>query len=470
MSAVGERLVDATDASAAEYSKPVRARLALDLAMRIGDALLGSGMSANDVVVLMLRITEGYGLRKVHIDVTYTALMATHYPAPGATPLTAIRIVESRRVDYTLAQRLEGLAGEIHDGLPLGAAIRAYEGIVTAPRPYPQWLATTANAAVGAAFVSMFAAPWKVLLITFLSGCVVDRLLAKLSGSGVPAFFRQLAAAALITLVAAGVRAAAAAGVGFFAVVDPTLLVTGGITMLVAGIMIVGAAQDAIDQFNVTAAARVFEVMMRTAGIIAGIILALHFARRVGAPVALSPNPVALGSLAAQFSGAVLTCVAFSLSNYARPATIALSGAMGFVAWACFSLACVAGVGQVTASALGALAAALVSTLLIRRTSIPGFALVSAALLPLVPGLALYNGLIQIVGVLPGSGTLPHGMASLFGAVAVAFGIAAGTSFGTYLGRPMADRLRWMRSRGRRRTRPPSVSESSSNIALTNDC
>jgi hypothetical protein len=37
--------------------------------------------------------------------------------------------------------------------------------------------------------------------------------------------------------------------VSWSAEIDPALLVTGGIVMLVAGAVIVGAAQDAIDQF-----------------------------------------------------------------------------------------------------------------------------------------------------------------------------------------------------------------------------
>jgi hypothetical protein len=52
--------------------------------------------------------------------------------------------------------------------------------------------------------------------------------------------------------------------------VDPTLVVVGGIVMLVAGMAIVGAAQNATDQFYVTASARLLDVVMRTVGIAVG--------------------------------------------------------------------------------------------------------------------------------------------------------------------------------------------------------
>jgi uncharacterized membrane protein YjjP (DUF1212 family) len=52
----------------------------------------------------------------------------------------------------------------------------------------------------------------------------------------------------------------------------------GGIVMLVAGMTIVGAAQDAIDQFYVTASARLLDVILRTAGIVVGIVASLELA------------------------------------------------------------------------------------------------------------------------------------------------------------------------------------------------
>jgi uncharacterized membrane protein YjjP (DUF1212 family) len=58
-----------------------------------------------------------------------------------------------------------------------------------------------------------------------------------------PPFFQQFAGAGLITLIAAGITEATAQGVSFLVGVDPTLVVVGGIVMLVAGMTIVGAAQ-----------------------------------------------------------------------------------------------------------------------------------------------------------------------------------------------------------------------------------
>ncbi len=427
------------------------AATALNLAMRVGDCLLSAGMSANDVVVVLLRITSAYQLTRVHIDVTYTSISASYYPERDAAPITCIRVVRPDVVDYSRVRELDKLSDDIQAGLSIDDAIARFERINAAPPPYPQWLSTAGNAGVGAAVALLFTTSWKIVLITFLAGCVVDRLLALLQRARVPPFFQQAAAAGLITMIAAGITAAGRHGVRFCTGLDPTLVVVGGIVLLVSGMTIVGAVQDAIDQFYVTASARVFEVAMLTAGIVVGIVLALKIAPQVGAPVYISPDPIGLGPLWAQFVGAALTSGFFAVWAYADLLTTALSAGTGLLGWAGYTAMIHSGAAEVPANAVGALAAALVATLIVRRTNIPGFALVSAALLPLVPGLSLYNGLLEIVGTSSTPANTSAGSSTLGLAVSVALGIAAGASLGTYLGRPLADQMRRIRTHTRRR-------------------
>jgi uncharacterized membrane protein YjjP (DUF1212 family) len=430
-----------------QLDSPVPAAGALDLAVQIAGCLLSAGMSANDVVVVALRITRTYGLRRVHFDVTYTSISASYYPAPGVPPITCIRTVQPDIIDYTQVRALDQLSTDIEHGLPLSDAAATFLAIRTARRRYPGWVSMLGNAGVGVGTVLLFTASWKVLLITLISGCLLDRLLVVLGRARVPPFFSQFAGAAMMTLIAAGAYAAGRRGVEVLAGVDPTVIVVGGIVMLVAGMTIVGAMQDAIDQFYVTASARVLEVVLLTAGIVVGIVAVLQIAFRVGAPVAISPDPVELGPLGAQFLGAGLICASFAVWAYADLATIALAAVIGLLGWAGYTATAAVGAGEVPANALGALAAAFVATLLIRRSSIPGFALVSAAILPLVPGLSLYNGLLQLTGTSPGSGDLAAGVGTLLLAVSIALGIAAGATLGTYLGRPIVDQLRRIRRR-----------------------
>lgn len=448
---------DPAEVGAERFARPaaacslVTAAAALNLASRVGDCLLSAGMSANDVVVVLLRITAAYRMTRVHIDVTYTSISASYYPGPQIAPITCIRVVRPDVVDYSRVRELDKLSDDIERGLSVEDAIATFERIDAAPHPYPQWLSTAGNAGVGAGVALLFTTSWKIVVITFLTGCVVDRLLALLERAQVPPFFQQAAAAGLITMVAAGITAAANHGVRFFTGLDPTLVVVGGIVMLVSGMTIVGAVQDAIDEFYVTAAARVFEVAMLTAGIVVGIVLALKVAPHLGAPLRISPDPIGLGALWAQFIGAALTSGLFALWAYADIVTTALSAAAGVLGWAGYTAMIRGGASEVPANAVGALAAALVATLIVRRTSIPGFALISAALLPLVPGLSLYHGLLEIVGTSAVPANTSAGSSTLALAVSVALGIAAGASLGAYLGRPLADQMRRIRTHTLRR-------------------
>jgi uncharacterized membrane protein YjjP (DUF1212 family) len=427
------------------------AHAALQLAMRMGDVLLSAGMSANDVVVFMLRVTHAYGLTGVHVDVTYTSISASAYHDPGQPPITSIRVVRPTVVDYTKVRRLDRLSTRIEAGLPIDEAAAALERIRSAPHPYPRWVSMLGNAGVGPAASLLFTTSWKIILITFLTGCLVDVMQRACERRRVPPFFQQLAAAGLITLVAAAIAYAGERGVAFFVGLDPTLVVVGGIVMLVAGMMIVGAFQDAIDQFYVTASARVFEVFMRTAGVVAGIVVALRLAQQVGAPLTISAKAPAFGSLGAQFAAVGLIAVLFALSAYADMVTIVLAAGVALVGWLTFTSLIRVGVGEIPADTLAALVAATLTTLLVRRTSVPGFGLITAALLPLVPGLAIYRGLLQLVGTAPGTADPAVGSTGLLHALGIAFGIGAGASLGIYLGRPIVDQVRRMTFRNRRR-------------------
>ena len=163
-------------------------------------------------------------------------------------------MVQPDDIDYSKVREVARLEERIRGGLPIDEATRAFDRIQEAPHRYPQWVAMIGNAGVSAG-----AAVHHIVEdhpATFLTGLIVDRMLAAMEHWRVPPFFQQFAGAGLITLVAAGITEAAAQGVTLFVGVDPTLVVVGGIVMLVAGMTIVGAAQDAIDQFYVTASAR----------------------------------------------------------------------------------------------------------------------------------------------------------------------------------------------------------------------
>jgi uncharacterized membrane protein YjjP (DUF1212 family) len=419
----------------------------LDLAMSIGERLLVSGMSANDVVVQMLRVTRAYGLSSVHVDLTYTSIGVTHHRGPTRRPLSMVRIVQPVVVDYSKAREISRLLTRIEAGLGIAEARAAYDEIFWAPPPYSRRIALLGSGGIAAGVSLTFSTSWLLALIAFAAATAAESLLRWLHARRVPPFFAQATVAGGITMIAAGVHQLGRRGVPMFEDMDPTLIVVGGIVMLLAGVMIVGAVQDAIDQFYVTASARLLEVVMRTGGIVAGILVAVRVLDVWNISFLVVNTPGSSAPLWAQFVGAGLISLSFAVYCFADVATAALTALVGLVGYATYAALVDAGTSEIVANTTAALAVGGLATLLVRGTDAPGFGMESGALLPLVPGLALLNGLLEMTGGDPANPAIVAGGRSLFLALLVALGIAAGATLGTYLGRPVNDQLRRLRRR-----------------------
>jgi uncharacterized membrane protein YjjP (DUF1212 family) len=419
----------------------------LDLSMRIGDHLLASGMSANDVVVQMLRITRGYGLSGVHVDLTYTSISVTHHRGPSRQPLTVTRVVQPLVVNYSKVREIDRLLARIEDGLGIDQATAAYERISFDPTPYPRWVSALGAGGIAAGASLMFSASWVIVLIAFLAATGLDRMHWELANRRVPPFFSQALISGSMTMIAAGVHELGRRGWWPFEGLDPSLIVVGGIVMLLAGVMIVGAVQDAIDQFYVTASARMLEVVMRTGGIVAGILVALSILEGQGVSFEVMNDPVSEAPLWAQFAGAAMISLSFAVYCYADLVTIALTVLVGQVGWASYLTMVAADRSELVSNAVGALAVGFLATLVVRRTHAPGFGMETGGLLPLVPGLTILNGLLEMMAREPDNPAIVAGGRTLLVGILVALGIATGATLGTYFGRPVSEQVRRMRRR-----------------------
>ncbi len=427
---------------------PILTRKALDLAMRVAEMMLSHGASANDVTLNALRITKAFGLKAVHVDVTYTSISVSHYRGHDREPLTTLRVVRARSIDYTRLQRLQALVHRIEEEQDVDEAFEVFAAIVRAPHPYRRWVVTFGNAGVAAAVCVLLNASFLITIVAFLASAAIDLLIGWLARKQVPPFFMQVFAAAIPTVAATALMAGAYQGITWLEGVRPELIVAGGIVMMLSGLSVVGAAQDAIDGYYVTAGARSFEVVILTLGIVVGILMTLQLAQRVGIPVVLSGAAPPLGSLAQQLGGALLISAFFAISTYAGPRTVVLCAGMGVLGWVGYLAGTLIGLGSISSSAVGAFVAAMVSVHLGRRLAVPSLALTTAALVPLMPGSMVYRGLLEIM-VHAGSRTsFGEGTMTLLNAAGVGLALAAGASLGTYLARPGRSNLRHASPRG----------------------
>lgn len=411
---------------------------ALRLTMTVADFLLSMNVPASDVVGISLDITNRYCKRKVSIDISSTVLMFSQDRGNNREPLTLIRTSIGRAVNVTTIQALQEMADEIHLGkLSLEKAEKRLQKIIDKPKEHPRWLLDLGNASISAGVGALLSGSLPIIIITFVVGGFISHMLIILAEEQMPAFFIQATAAAMTTMIAAIIIWLSNNGVDYLGSFDPNLIIIGGIVMLVSGLAIVGAVEDAIDEYYVTANARILRVTMMTAGIIAGIIFGLYLANKIGVNLTVNANKPVLNIRSWQYIGALMIAGGYALSTHARIKAIVLSAAIGAASWAVYII----GLGHFTQVVSVFLAAAVVgsiATLVSRWLRVPSTMLITAGVIPLVPGLSLFNGLMALIIHTSDTATkIEPGAGLLLNALMVALAIAAGASLGRLVTRPV---------------------------------
>lgn len=416
---------------------------ALRLTMTIADQLISMGVAASDVVHMALGITRTYCTRRVHIDVSHTIITLSQDRGIDREPLTVVRTIMAQQTNYQTIQQLQELANGIKDRkYTLTAAEKRLDTILKNPRHYPTWVSYLAGGGLSAGVSILFSGSIQIILLSFSVGTIISWLLARLGRLGIPTFFIQAIAAGFVTLTAAALTWLVRADyIDIISHINPTLIVIGGIVLLVAGMMIVGAFQDAIDEYYVTASARILKVVMMTGGIVMGVVIGLSVSKSFGVEFVASPDRLSLSSIGYQYLGAGIIAASFALGNHARLRGLLLAGAIGVLGYWCMLIATEFPVGQIASYGIAAGIVGFGATAISRAWRIPSMATISSGIVPLVPGLSLYNGLMLIVQSSPGTNDFTDGITVLLRALLIAVVIAAGASFGNILGRPMRRKL-----------------------------
>ncbi|MDO4712574.1 MAG: threonine/serine exporter family protein [Candidatus Saccharibacteria bacterium] len=412
---------------------------ALRLTMTIAEQLLSMGVAAKDVAHMALGITDTYCKRRAHLDISYTLITISQDRGVDREPLTLVRVIVPEDANYQLIQSLQSLALTIRDThLPLEEAEQQLEKLLATPARHSRWLIYAAGGAVSAGVVVLYDGTPLMAGLSFIIGFLATGLLRWLGRLGLATFYSQTLAALIITLVASGI---AWLNMTWQLQVNPTLLVIGGIVLLVAGMMIVGAFQDAIDEYYVTANARLLKVMMATGGIVVGVLGGLYIATKFGISFPATPDRLSLAEASTQYIGALIIAAAFALRNHARLFGMIIAGAVGLLGWWVMRLLTGWELGVVIASGAAAALIGLMATFVSRLWRIPSLAIIGAGIVPLVPGLSLYNGLLGMVQYQPQDPQFMVAAGILARAVMIGLAVAAGASLGNMIGRPLRRRV-----------------------------
>ncbi|APU12450.1 MULTISPECIES: threonine/serine ThrE exporter family protein [Actinoalloteichus] len=423
--------------------------LVLDLALRIGEVQMASGAGAADATATILAVTNAYGLPHCEVDVIYTSITVCCHLGVDQAPITTLRVVRSRSMDYSRLSATEDLVRQITSGeISVGDAHSELQRITTARHPYPRWVSTLAWGGMAAAIAVLIGAGPLLVILAALITVVIDQVGRLLNRRALPFFFQQIVGGAIATGAAMAVYESDLLG-------DATtsLAVAANLVVLLSGLSVVGVAQDAVSGYNVTATGRAGETLLMTAGLVTGVVLALRVGVALGASeaqVAERLPPVA-GEVPMMVIAAAATAACFALASYAPRRTLLVAAGAGAIGQAAYSgLILSTLVGPIPAAAGAAAVVGFCGGVLSRRLRVPALVIVVSGIAPLLPGLSTYRALYQLAAENDVTSAVPD----LIMAAGIALALGAGVVLGEFLAHPVQRGL----SRLERRLAGPRMS------------
>jgi uncharacterized membrane protein YjjP (DUF1212 family) len=425
------------DQSEAERTREIH--LSMDLILRIGEMLLSSGAGAADVTATMRSVADHLGLRQAEVDVTFTALSMSHQRSLDDVPVLMMRHVQQRDIDYEDLTAVDHLVRDILlDRADLYLARSRMATIVSLGHAFPRWAVTIAWAVMAAGVGVFLGGGAVVSAVAALAAVSIDRVQILMARRRLPFFYHQVAGGAIATLLAAGVAATPIE-------VDESLVVTANIIMLLAGIGLMGAVQDALTGFYLTAGARLIEAMMATAGIIAGVALGISVSDVLDIPLNnLVPGQIKYSDLPAVILGAAVSSAAFSVACYAPRRAVAPIAMITAVAALISQAVEVNGFGRAAAAGVAAFFVGLVAYAVAGRVRVPPLVVAVPAIVPFLPGLSIYRGLTWLAD---GGYLVSQGILALMTAISVAIALASGVILGEYVAQPLKREARKLENR-----------------------
>lgn len=408
-------------------------RKVLDLTIRLAEVMLSSGSGTADVVATAQDVAQAYRLTDCVVDIFVTTVIVSALPTADSPPLTIVRAVHTRSTDYTRLDDLDRLIQRITaGGVTVDQAHEAMDALTERPHPYPRWLATAGWAGFALGIAMLLGGDWLTCLLAALTSAVIDQVGRRLNRIGTPFFFQQVTGAAIATTVAVAAF--------LYADVGPTVMVATGIVMLLSGLTLVGAMQDAVTGYMLTSIARLGEAVLLTSGIVVGILAGLQVAEIAGISISLhvdatesfiAPSGALRISLAV--FGAALAGACLTIASYAPLRGILTAGLVAGLAEAVLIALGNAGFGQVFASGAAAVGVGFVATLISIRRQAPALVTATAGIMPMLPGLAVFRAVFSFAV----DGNFDNGIRQMMSAIAIALALGSGVVLGEFIGSPL---------------------------------
>ncbi len=417
------------------------ARKTVDFALHLAETMFRYGAGALEVETSIIAVTASLGLKYIEVDITNQSV-AINYSPKDQTPVTLLRVVRSWTNNYAgLAQVHQLVTDIVAGGVGRDEAIRRLNDIIRKSKPFPRWMVTVAFGVFAAAFVGVLGGGPGASALAFASNLLVSLLARQLGRWRTPDFYVTAASAFLVTFIALMLRWAGAD-------IAPSIVVAGGILLLLPTGRLVSSVQDAINGFPVTAAGRFLSTILTFGAIVAGIAVAVVLGDRLGSEAIdvtqTFPDAYPLWMQAVLIGVAV---VAIGITEQTQLKLLLPTAAVGlvgfFVLWGASTL----GMGSRLSPALSAVVIGLLARIVALKLGAPQLVVAVPAALILLPGLTIFRSMyvltLEEADILAGAG-------GMLNAGAIVLATAAGIVLGDNLARPLTKNLA---SNERRRVR-----------------
>ncbi|MGM7775650.1 threonine/serine ThrE exporter family protein [Arthrobacter sp. KNU-44] len=417
------------------------ARKTIDFALHMAESMFRYGAGALEVETSIIAVTAALGLKNIEVDITNQSV-ALNYAPKDQTPITLLRVVRSWTNNYAgLAQVHQLVTDIVAGGVGRSEAVSRLDDIIRSSKPFPRWMVTMAFGVFSAVFVGVLGGGVGASALAFVSNMLVNLVARQLGKWRTPDFFVTAACSFLVTFIALMLHWAGAD-------IPPSIVVAGGILLLLPTGRLVSSVQDAINGFPVTAAGRFLSTILTFGAIVAGIAVAVVVGDLIGS-VAIDvtqtfPEAYPLWGQAVLIAIGV---IAIGITEQTLLKLLLPTAAVGlvgyFVLWGASNL----GFGDRLSPAISAVVIGLLARMVALRLGAPQLVVAVPAALILLPGLKIFRSMyvltVQEADVLLGSG-------GMLNAGAIVLGVAAGIVLGDNLARPLTKGLA---SNERRRVR-----------------
>ena len=345
--------------------------------MDIGERMLVCGTEVGKVEDAISRICRSYGAARVDV-LSITSSIITTIETPEGDSITQTRRIENRTNDLAKIEALNRLSRKICAEKPAVSEIQEELQKIDSMKPMRWYFAALAAIVVAASFTMFFGGSVLDSLAAALVGIVVftlERYAVRLKSNKI--VFN------LLVSIVAGALCIVCWKLGLGQNLD--LIMIGVIMLLIPGMAFTGAIEDLLVGDTITGVLRLCEALIAACAIAAGFALSTYV---LDADYVIStPDgenwwlPLIMAFVAAAAFGMKL--------GMKRPLRLLTAGIGGFIGWGAYLLAALI-LNDFFSCLIAATVGAIYAQIMARVMRAPAAVFLIPAVIPLVPGRALY--------------------------------------------------------------------------------